>query len=88
MKYIAVFHHWWMSSIRFETTEIQATCLEDAETKADAIAHRKNSDFNHCRALVLEIGNDEHLVRRKLTWRERISGRVKGHQALEASNAE
>lgn len=88
MKYIAVFHHWWMSSIRFETKEIQATCLEDAETKADAIAHRKNSDFNHCRALVLEIGKDEHLLRRDLTWRERITGRVECRKAPEANHAE
>ena len=88
MKYIAVFHHWWMSSIRFETEEIQANCLEDAETKADAIAHRKNRDFNHCRALVLEIGNDEYFLRRDLTWRERITCLVECRKAPEANHAE
>lgn len=88
MKYIAVFHHWWMHSIQFEVEVIEAECLDDAEIKADALAHRKSRSFNHCRALVLEIGKDEHLVRRKLTWRERISGWVNGHQALEASHAE
>lgn len=88
MKYIAVFHHWWMSSIRFETKEIKATCLEDAETKADAIAHRKNRDFNHCRAVVIEIGEDEHLLHRDLTWRERITGRVECRKSSEASHGE
>lgn len=82
MKYIAVFHHWWMHSINFETEVIEADCLEDAKIKADAMAHRKDCAFNHCRAVVIEIGSDEHLLRRNLTWGERLSGRVLGRAAL------
>lgn len=88
MKYIAVFHHWWMSSIGFETEVLEADCLEDAEIKADAMAHRKGHDFNHCRAHVLEIGKDEHLIRRNLTWGERLSGRVSGRAALAQGGGE
>ncbi|WP_374833997.1 hypothetical protein [Paenochrobactrum pullorum] len=76
MKYIAVFHHWWMDSGYFRSEIIEAENLEDAEMKADAAAHRKSSTFNHCRAHVLEIGGDEHLIRRNLTWGERLLGRA------------
>lgn len=82
MKYIAVFHHWWMNTGHFETELIEAENLYAAEIKADAIAHRKNSTFNHCRAHVLEIDDDEHLIRRNLTWGERLSGRVSGRATL------
>lgn len=84
MKYIAVFHHWWMHSIHFEVETIEADCLDDAEIKADAMAHRKSRSFNHCRSIVLEIGKGEHLIRRRLTWRERFTGRITSTAALEA----
>lgn len=88
MRYVAVFHHWWMDTGYFEAEIIEAENLDEAETKADAIAHRKTRTFNHCRACVLEIGKDEHLIRRRLTWGERLSGRISGHAALAQGGGE
>lgn len=76
MKYLAVYHHWWMDSGRFTSEMIDANSLEHAETMACAKAHRMDQTFSHCAVAVFEIASDECLSARRLTLKERLTGKT------------
>ncbi len=76
MRYLAVYHHWWMDTGRFSSETIEANSLEDAETKAHAKAHRMDQTFSHCAAAVFEIASNECLSTRRLTPKERLTGKT------------
>jgi hypothetical protein len=75
-RYLAVIHNWFMDSKGFDLVELKATDREQAELEGCYFAKTRNSDFNRTAYLVLEIQENEVLTSRKLTWRERITGRV------------
>lgn len=75
-RYIAIIHSWFIDSKGFNIIELNATDEKQADIEACAIAHKRNSDFNKTACFVLPVNNMEVITPRKLTWRERITGRI------------
>jgi len=76
MRYVAVVHSWFVHSKGFEVKEIEASTEEDAQMVADAFAHKVGDDFKSTAVLLLKIGEQRIIQPRRLTWKERILGRI------------
>jgi len=77
MKFVMVMHEWFVSSDGFTVKEIDARDADDAHNIASDIAHARNSRACHnADATILQIADNEHLAPRRLTWRERLTGRL------------
>jgi hypothetical protein len=76
MRYVAVVHSWFIHSKGFEIKEIEASTEDDAQMVADAFAHQVGDDFKSTAVLLLKIGEQRIIQPRRLTWKERISGRI------------
>lgn len=76
MKFIAVIHNWFIDSKGFDVIKLDSSSLEQAKTEASSIAHNKSNLFNTTACVVLEIDDDKILGPRKLTWCERLTGRL------------
>ncbi len=78
MRFIIITHNFFAgSSDGFDTIEIEAKDLDDAHDQGAAIAYRKSGSFSHCRYTVVTMEDGEKLVNRKLTFLERLTGRLK-----------
>jgi hypothetical protein len=81
VKYVAVLHHFWMESKRWEKVELKATTAEGARQEAALLVVQKQSLFNHVSATVVRFPClvVQHLhvgVAKKLTWRQRLTGKL------------
>lgn len=76
MKYIAVITEWWMSNGHSTTMNLDAETEEQARQKAAAECHRRADTFNDCCYELIAIDNSETVANRKLTMRERVTGRM------------
>lgn len=76
MRYIAVVHSWFVHSMGFDVKEIEASTEDEAQTHADAFAHQKSDNFKSTAVLLLKIGKERIIEPRRLTWKERILGRI------------
>ncbi|KQQ60097.1 hypothetical protein ASF84_05135 [Pseudomonas sp. Leaf127] len=74
-RYIAVIHGWHVSSKGFNVHELKADTLENAEKEACWLKEQRDRPFDRCAYVVIEIEPEERLARR-LTWRERLTGRA------------
>ncbi|WP_277963848.1 hypothetical protein [Pseudomonas sp. RIT-To-2] len=74
-RFIAVIHGWHVDSNGFNVYQLNATTSEDASKEACWLMHQRESTFDRCSYVVVEIDDREHLPRR-LTWRERITGKI------------
>lgn len=74
-RFIAVFHSWFVSSKGFKVVELDAPDRATAEAQADAIAYRTGGTFRETAYHIIELQDGEIPVR-KLTWMERITGRL------------
>ena len=74
-RYIAVIHGWHVSSNGFDVHALSATDKESAYSKAVLLKHKRESTFDKCAFTVVEIADHERLPR-KLTLRERLTGRT------------
>jgi hypothetical protein len=75
-RFIAVIHGWHVHSNGFNVYQLEATTLEEAQKEACWLNDLRDSAFDRCAYVVVELDDTEHLPRR-LTWRERITGRLK-----------
>lgn len=73
-RFIAVCHYWFMDSKGFSTQNLSSDNLEDASKEAALIQVNNNNQFKKCAVEVIQIGDNEKLIPRKLTWRERLAG--------------
>lgn len=73
-RFIAVFHEWHVHSRGFDVVQLEALDQRQAEMEA-ALIHRGRRGFYSNDFTLVEIDNREHLPRR-LTWRERLTGRI------------
>jgi len=73
-RFIAVFHEWHIDSRGFDTIQLAALDLRQAEMEA-ALIHRERRGFYSNDFTLVEIDDREHLPRR-LTWRERLTGKI------------
>ena len=74
-RYIAVIHGWHVDSNGFGVHELSATEKESAYNEAVLLKHKRESTFDRCAFTVVEIADNERLAR-KLTLRERLTGRT------------
>lgn len=74
-RYIAVIHGWHVSSNGFDVHELCATDKEAAYDEAVLLKHERERTFDKCAFTVVEIADHERLSR-KLTLRERLTGRT------------
>ncbi|HBE6752515.1 TPA: hypothetical protein KML76_002980 [Escherichia coli] len=74
-RFIAVIHGWHVSSNGFDVHELKATDKESAHNEATLLKHQRVSTFDTCAFTVIEIADHERLSR-KLTLRERLTGRT------------
>lgn len=74
-RYIAVLHGWFVNSNGFDVHELKSTDREMAYDEAVLLKHKRESTFNKCAFTVVEIADNERLPR-KLTLRERLTGRT------------
>lgn len=75
-RFIAVVHGWHVESKGFDVHELTASTLQDADNEACLLATRRDATFDRTAYVVVEVDDREHLPRR-LTWRERLTGRFK-----------
>lgn len=77
-KFIIVFHTWFIDSKGFIAEEIQCDSKLEAEKEAAYINQQLGSTFLKCAYKVIEIHKTEQIKinARKLTWKERITGKV------------
>ena len=77
MRYVAVVHSWFIDSKGFQIREIEASSEDEAQLHADAFAHQVRDDFKSTAVILLKIGKDRVIKPRRLTWKERLLGRIK-----------
>lgn len=75
-RFIAVVHGWHVDSKGFDVHELTASTPQDADNEACLLAARRDATFDRTAYVVVEVDDREHLPRR-LTWRERLTGRFK-----------
>ncbi len=75
-RFIAVVHGWHVESKGFDVHQLAARTVEGADDEACLFAARRDAVFDRTAYVVVEIDDREHLPRR-LTWRERLTGRIK-----------
>lgn len=71
-RFLAVFHTWHVRSKGFEVVELSARERKAAEQEA-ALLWRERQGFYSVEFALVELDARER-VRRKLTWRERLTG--------------
>lgn len=78
MKYLIVFHSWFVHSRGFDVVHITAESRTDAEAKAKASAFDRSRDFCSAAYVVLDVCQCSECIAppryRRLTWRERFFG--------------
>ncbi|AVG33301.1 hypothetical protein DZ701_07710 [Enterobacter hormaechei] len=74
-RYIAVIHGWHVRSKGFDVHELSATDRDSAYNEAVLLKHKREGTFCSCACTVVEIADHERLPR-KLTLRERLTGRT------------
>lgn len=74
-RFIAVVHTWFHDSKGFEVHEL-GTNRNVAELDAHRITERGRDTFNSRAFCLLEIHDHEQITERKLTWKERLTGRL------------
>lgn len=74
MKYLIILHMWFVDSKGFELYESDAQTFKQAEEEAKALSYDRGATFNKCAYKIIQLTNKERL--RKLTWKERILGRL------------
>lgn len=74
-RFVAVIHGWHVDSKGFNVHELKAADIAEADKEACWLKHQRDATFDRCAYTVIEIDDTEHLPRR-LTWRERITGRI------------
>ncbi|WP_410480734.1 hypothetical protein ACJ70E_16115 [Pseudomonas plecoglossicida] len=75
-RFIAVVHGWHVESKGFDVRELTASTAQGADDEACLLAARRDAAFDRTAYVVVEVDDREHLPRR-LTWRERLTGRIK-----------
>lgn len=75
-RFIAVVHGWHVESKGFDIHELTASTAQVADDEACLLAARRDAAFDRTAYVVVEVDDREHLPRR-LTWRERLTGRIK-----------
>lgn len=75
-RFIAVVHGWHVESKGFDVHELTASTAQCADDEACLLAARRDAAFDRTAYVVVEIDDREHLPR-LLTWRERLTGRIK-----------
>lgn len=75
-RFIAVIHSWFMDSEGFEVHELEATYADSAELEARRLTQIGQSNFKRRAFQLIEISSNERISPRKLTWRERLTGRL------------
>ena len=74
-RFIAVIHGWHVESNGFNVHELTARTQQMADDEACLLAARRNAAFDRTAYVVVEVDDREHLPRR-LTWRERLTGKI------------
>ena len=75
-RFIAVVHGWHVYSNGFNVHELKSSTLDEARKEACWLKGQREADFDRCAYTVVQIDDSEHLPRR-LTWRERFSGKLR-----------
>ena len=75
-RFIAVSHHWFTGSEGLSVIELNSKSRHEAEKEAALIQVESHSNFKRCATIAVEIGSDEVLMPRKLTWKERLTGKI------------
>jgi len=76
-RFIAVIHGWHVDSNGFNVHEFEATDKKEANQKAAYLTMQRQKSFDRCDYVVVEIASSESINRpRKLTIRERLTGRI------------
>lgn len=76
-RFITVIHGWHVHSNGFDVHQIEANTQQEAAEKAAYLTMQRQGKFDECAYVLVEIQSEEAIKQpRKLTWRERITGRV------------
>jgi hypothetical protein len=76
-RFIAVIHGWHVHSNGFDVHQINATDKQEAAEKAAFLTMQRQGKFDECAYVLVEIQPEDAIKQpRKLTWRERFTGRV------------
>lgn len=74
-RFIAVVHGRHVHCNGFNVHQLQARDAEAADKEACYLMHRREKPFDSCSYVLVQIDSTEQ-YQRKLTWRERITGRL------------
>lgn len=76
-RFIAVIHGWHVHSKGFNVHQIDAADKQQAEEKAAFLTMQRQGAFDECAYVLVEIQPEESIKQdRKLTWRERLTGKI------------
>jgi len=76
-RFIAVIHGWHVHSNGFSVHQIEAKDKQEASEKAAFLTMQRQKTFDECAYVLVQIEPEEAIKRpRKLTLRERLSGRT------------
>lgn len=76
-RFIAVIHGWHVHSNGFNVHQIEAANKQEANEKAAYLTMQRQGKFDECAYVLVEIEANEEINRpRKLTLRERLTGRT------------
>ena len=77
-RFIVVIHGWFVKCKGFDVHEIEAHDMKEATIKAQELSDEREDDFQHIAFKVIPIYPGETIKKgpRKLSWKERITGRI------------
>lgn len=74
-RFVIVIHGWHVHSKGFDVHQLDCESLDQAEQKAAHLTYQRDRPFDRCAWHVVAIEPDTRITR-KLTWRERFTGRL------------
>jgi capsular polysaccharide biosynthesis protein len=77
MKFVIITHQYFMTHIAWKTEVVETTSIKEAEVQAGYINNNLSTQFKHADTAIIEIDNCEQISMAKLTWKQRITGRLK-----------
>lgn len=78
MKFLIVYHCWFVDSKGFDYEEVIVNDKNHAQDIASARAYKRSGTFNRCAYQIIELKKEE--TTRELSWMERLTGRIKRSQ--------
>lgn len=76
MRFLVVTHEWFVDSRGFKVEEIEASDEKQAQERTDLLTYRAQDSHKRAASKLIILEDTESFINRKLTWTERLTGKL------------